>query len=182
MLIYIFIGIILFIVIYFLIQYNTFIKLNNMKEEAFSTMDVYLKKRWELIPKLIEIIKLYVKHENNILEKLVTLRQISYEQMNQIKKIDANEQLSKELSKIIAISENYPDLKASENFVNLLNQLSRIEDEIANSRKYYNAIVRKLNTKIQIFPSNIIAKIFKFETQKMFEISNSEEKNMKVEL
>lgn len=182
MLLYIIIGILALIVIYVLVQYNSFIKMNNMVKEAFATMDVYLKKRWDLIPNLVETVKGYVKHESSVLKEVVKLRNTSYDKMSPSDKIDTNQQLSNELSKIIAIGESYPDLKASQNFSDLTNQLSKIEEDIANSRKYYNAVVREMNTKIEMFPSNIVAKAFNFQLEKLFEISENERENIKVEL
>lgn len=176
------IGIIALIAIYVLVQYNSFIKLKNRVKEAFSTMDVYLKKRWDLVPNLVEVVKGYVKHESGVLEEIVKLRNISYDKMSLSDKIDTNEQLSSGLSKIMAVAESYPDLKASQNFSDLTHQLSKIEDEIANSRKYYNAVVRNLNTKVEMFPSNIVAGMFNFKVQKMFEANDDERNNIKVEL
>ena len=181
MLLYIIIAIIALIIIYVLVQYNSFVKLNNMVKEAFATMDVYLKKRWDLIPNLVEVVKGYAEHESSVIEKVVKLRNLSYDKMSVTDKIDTNQQLATGLSNIMAIAENYPNLKASQNFSDLSNQLSKIEDEIANSRKYYNAIVRNLNTKIEMFPSNIIAKIFNFKIAKMFEADTNEKDNVKVE-
>lgn len=180
--IYIGIGVVALIFIYFLAQYNSFVKLNNRVKEAFSTMDVYLKKRWDLIPNLVEVVKGYMKHESGVLEEVVKLRNSSYDKMSLSDKIDANQQLSSGLSKLIAVAESYPDLKASQNFSDLTHQLSTIEDEIANSRKYYNAVVRNLNTKVEMFPSNIVAKMFNFKLQKMFEANENERNNVKVEL
>ena len=170
MILYVVIGIVVLIAIYVLVQYNSFVKLSNRVKEAFSTMDVYLKKRWDLIPNLVEVVKGYVKHESSILEEIVKIRNSSYDKMSLLDKIDTNEQLSSGLSKIMAVSESYPDLKASQNFSDLTHQLSTIEDEIAVSRKYYNAVVRNLNTKIEMFPSNIIAKMFNFKLSQMFEV------------
>ena len=181
MLLYIIIGILLLIIIYILIQYNSFTKLNNKLKEAFSTMDVYLKKRWDLVPNLVEVVKGYAKHESNTLEEIVKLRNSSYDKMSLSDKIDTNQQLNGEISKIMAIAENYPELKASENFLDLAKELSKIEDEIANSRKYYNAVVRNMNIKVEMFPSNIIAKLFHFQTSKMFEINENERNNIKME-
>ncbi len=181
MILYILIGIVVIIAIYVLVEYNSFIKLRNRVKEAFSTMDVYLKKRWDLIPNLVEVVKGYTKYESDVLEEIVKLR-TSYDKMSIPDKIDSNNQLVGELSKIMAVAENYPDLKASQNFSDLTRQLSTIEDEIANSRKYYNAVVRNLNTKIEMFPSNIIAKMFNFKLSKMFEINDDEKNNTKVEL
>ena len=182
MLLYIIIAIIALIIIYVLVQYNSFVKLNNMVKEAFATMDVYLKKRWDLIPNLVEVVKGYAEHESSVIEKVVKLRNLSYDKMSVTDKINTNQQLATGLSNIMAIAENYPNLKASQNFSDLSNQLSKIEDEIANSRKYYNAIVRNLNTKIEMFPSNIIAKIFNFKIAKMFEADTNEKDNVKVEI
>ena len=181
MILYVVIGIIVLIAIYAVSQYNSFVKLNNMVKEAFSTMDVYLKKRWDLVPNLVETVKGYMKHESEVLEKIVELRNSSYDKMSSSDKIDANKELSNGLSKIIAVAENYPELKASQNFSDLTRQLSQIEDEIAKSRKYYNGVVRNLNTKVEMFPSNIIASMFNFKTEKMFEADENERKNVKVE-
>ena len=179
---YIIIAVIALIIIYFLVQYNGFVKLNNKVKEAFSTMDVYLKKRWDLIPNLVEVVKGYASHESSLLEEITKLRSSIYSNMSTSEKIDANEEITNNLSKIMAIAENYPELKASQNFSELASQLSKIEDEIANSRKYYNAIVRKLNTKIEMFPSNIVAKIFRFKPSKMFEANIEEKKNVNVDI
>ncbi|MBR3134553.1 MAG: LemA family protein [Clostridia bacterium] len=175
------VAIVVLIAIYLMIQYNSYVKLNNMVKEAFSTMDVYLKKRWDLVPNLVESVKGYMKHENDVLEEIVKLRNSSYDNMSVSDKIDSNEKIASGISKIMAISENYPDLKASQNFTDLTNQLASIESDIANSRKYYNGTVRKFNTKAEMFPSNIVAKIFGFNAYKMFEANAEEKENVKVE-
>ncbi len=182
MLLYIIIAIVALIAIYVLAQYNSFIKLTNMVKEAFSTMDVYLKKRWDLIPNLVEVVKGYAKHEKETIENITSLRTNAYESMSIDKKININEQLTQGLSRIMAISENYPDLKASQNFIELSRDLTKIEDEIANSRKYYNGTVRVFNNKIQMFPSNIIANMFGFHSVNMFEANADEKNNVKVDL
>ena len=174
--IYIIIGIIVILLIYILITYNSFINSRNLVKEAFSTMDIYLKKRWDLIPNLIEVVKGYSKYENETLTKITSLRSSSYDELTMDNKIDINEELSKCLSNIFAVSENYPELKANELYTNLSNNLISIEDEIANSRKYYNGTVRNFNNKIQMFPNNLLAKLFRFKEFKMFE-ANAEEKN-----
>ncbi len=160
--------------------YNKCVKLSNYVKEAFSTMDVYMKKRWDLIPNLIETVKGYVAHEKGVLEEITALRNKNYTNLSQEEKMDVNNKLGLGLSKLIAVAENYPDLKASSNFTQLMGQLSQIEDEIANSRKYYNGCVREFNTFIQIFPSNLIASIFNFKEQKLFEIDESQRENIKV--
>ena len=161
---------------YGIITYNNLTKWKNLVKEAFSTMDIYLKKRWDLIPNLVEIVKGYAQHEKDVLEKITELRTNNYEEMSKDKKININEQITNNLSKIVAIAENYPELKSSENFSQLSKDLTKIEDEIANSRKYYNGTVRIYNNKIQMFPNNILAKLFRFKEFKMFE-ANAEEKN-----
>ena len=128
---YILIAVAVLLAIYIAVQYNGFVKLNNMVKEAFSTMDVYLKKRWDLIPNLVEVVKGYAKHESSVIEEVVKLRNLSYDKMSLVDKIDTNQQLTAGLSKIMAVVENYPNLKASQNFSDLSNQLSKIEDEIA---------------------------------------------------
>lgn len=176
MYIYIVVGIIVILLIYILITYNSFINSRNLVKEAFSTMDIYLKKRWELIPNLIEVVKGYSQYENETLTKITSLRSSSYDELTMDNKINTNEELSKCLLNIFAVTENYPELKANELYANLSSNLICIEDEISNSRKYYNGTVRNFNNKIQMFPNNIMAKLFRFKEFKMFE-ANVEEKN-----
>ena len=180
--IYIIIAIIVLIVIYALTIYNSFVQLNNKVKEAFSTMDVYLKKRWDLIPNIVETVKGYVKHEKSTLKEVVELRNSAYEKMSDEEKIKTNKQLSSGINKIMALAEAYPELKANENFKDLSNQLTKIEDDIANSRKYYNGVVRIYNNKVEMFPSNIFAGLFGYKSKAMFEASVNERENVKVEL
>lgn len=179
--IYIVIAVVAIIVIYAISLYNSFVKLANRVEEAFSTMDVYLKKRWDLIPNIVETVKGYAKHEKETLKEIVDLRNGAYDQMSDEEKIKANQQLTKGINKIIALAENYPELKASENFRDLTNQLAKVEEDIANSRKYYNAVVRNYNDKVEMFPSNIFAKLFGYKEKVMFEASETERENVKVQ-
>lgn len=178
--IYIVVGILLIIIIYALVTYNNFIKLKNMVQEAFSTMDVYLKKRWDLIPNIVETVKGYVKHEENTLKEIVELRGSSYDSMSLDEKVKANQAISKDINKIMLIAENYPDLKASSNFQDLSRELSKVEEDIANSRKYYNGTVEMFNNKVEMFPSNIFAKVFGYKSKSMFETENNERENVKV--
>lgn len=180
--VYILIGIVILLVLICLIIYNSLVKSRNLVKEAFSTMDVYLKKRWDLVPNLVEVVKGYTSYENNTLTKITELRANSYNDLTMDKKININEQLTNAISNIIAVSENYPELKASENFLNLSKSLTKIEDDIANSRKYYNGTVRIYNNKIQMFPSNIVASLFSFKEASMFEAGIEEKNNVKVDL
>lgn len=180
--IYIIVAIIALIIVYVLSLYNSFIKLNNKVKEAFSTMDVYLKKRWDLIPNIVETVKGYTKHEKDTLKEVIELRNSSYDKMSDADKLKTNEELSRGINKIMALAEAYPDLKANENFKDLSNQLTKIEDDIANSRKYYNGVVRNYNDKVEMFPSNIFAGLFGYQSKAMFEVSANERENIKVEL
>lgn len=182
MVLYIIIGLIILLLIYIFITFNKLVKTNNIVKEAFSTMDIYLKKRWDLIPNLVEVVKGYAKHEKDILSEITVLRTNTYQNMSIDQKIHTNEQLTQGISRLIAISENYPELKASQNFLNLSRDLTKIEDEIANSRKYYNGTVRIYNNKIQMFPSNLISKMFGFKEANMFEANSDEKNNVKVDI
>lgn len=145
-------------------------------------MDVYLKKRWDLIPSLVEIVKSYTKHEKETLESLTKLRNSIYDDMSSMDKLNINERLTADISRLMILVENYPDLKANANFLDLSSRLSKIEDDIANSRKYYNAVVRNFNNKAEIFPNNIIAYLFGYQAKRMFEASAGERDNVKVKL
>ena len=155
-----------------------------MVKEAFSTMDVYLKKRWDLIPNLVECVKGYAKHEKDTLKEIVDLRNSvnSYDKLSNDEKLKTNVQVTSELNRLMVIAEKYPDLKANENFLSLQKSLTSVEDEIAQSRKYYNATVREYNNKVEMVPSNIIAKIIGYKTKEMFEIEDDEKNNIKVKL
>ena len=180
--IYIIIAVIVFIIIYAFVIFNSFVKLNNKVKEAFSTMDIYLKKRWDLIPNIVEIVKGYAKYEQDTLKEVSELRISAYNEMSNDEKIKANEQLSGNISRIMALAEAYPELKANENFKDLSNQLTIVEDEIANSRKYYNGVVKIYNNKVEMFPSNILARLFGYKTKKMFEANTNEREKIKVEV
>ena len=182
MILYIVLGVVALLLIYGIISYNSFVSLNNKVKEAFSTLDVYLKKRWDLIPNLVEVVKGDAKHEKETLEDIVKLRNSSYDSMSDSDKIKADEKLTNGINKIMAIAESYPELKASENYKELSSQLVKIEDDIANSRKYYNGVVRMFNNKVEMFPSNIIAKILGYSSKDMFEVDSNERESVKVEL
>lgn len=153
--------------------YNTLVKGRIAVDEAFSTMDVYLKKRFDLIPNLVETVKGYAKHESSTLEAVVKMRNVNYGSMSQAEKIENGTQLSKVLPQIFALSESYPDLKANQNFMELSSQLQKLEDDISNARRYYNGAVKKYNMSVQTFPRNIIAGMFHFETRPMFEVEDT---------
>lgn len=179
---WIILAVIILIIIYAFILYNNFISLDNKVKEAFSTMDVYLKKRWDLIPNLVETVKGYAKYEEETLTRVTKLRNNVYNEMTNDEKIINNEELSSDVSKIMALKEAYPELKANENFIDLSNKLTKIEDDIANARKYYNGTVRIYNNKVQMFPNNIFAKIFNYKTKRMFKASLEDKQNIRINL
>ncbi len=162
--------------------YNRAVILKNYVTEAFSTMDVYLKKRWDLLPNLIETVKSYTAHEKNLLTELTKIRSQNYESLSDSEKLNANLQIGQILPKIHAVAENYPDLKANQNYSLLMQQMEAIENDIANSRKYYNGTVREFNTFLELFPTNLIGMIFHFQKAKMFEAQVQERENVKAEL
>ena len=185
MALYITIGIVILLLGYTFITYNSLIGLRNKVNEAFATMDVYLKKRWDLIPNIVETVKGYAQHEKDTLENVINLRNSatrSYDAMSIEDKIGTNEKLSAGVSKILALAENYPDLKANQSFLDLSTQLAKVEDDIVNARKYYNAVVKNMNNKVQMFPSNIFAGIFGFKEMAMFEADQAEREHVKVNL
>ncbi|MGI6211703.1 MAG: LemA family protein [Anaerovoracaceae bacterium] len=169
------------IVIWFIAGYNGFVKAKNNVEESFSTMDVYLKKRFDLIPNLVETVKGYAAHESGTLQKVVEARQFSQDAKSVEEAAKADNMLTGALRSLFAVAEAYPDLKANQNFLDLQRQLNEVEQDIANSRKYYNGCVKEFNNKCMMFPSNIIAGMFHFTKQPMFEVEDeTERENVKV--
>lgn len=152
--------------------YNGFVRMRNVVEEAFSTMDVYMKKRYDLIPNLVETVKGYAAHEAGTLEKVVQARNMAQNAATAEERAVNENMLTGALKSLFAIAEAYPDLKANTNFMDLQRQLQVVEEDIANSRKYYNAVVREYNTKTEVFPSSIVAGIFKFVRKPMFEVND----------
>ncbi|MBR1620172.1 LemA family protein [bacterium] len=160
--------------------YNKGIQLKNYVTEAFSTMDVYMKKRWDLVPNLLETTKGYAEHEKGVFEEITKLRNQNYTGLSDDQKIDVNNQMTAALSKLVAVAESYPDLKADANFRQFSDELSGIEKEIANARKYYNGCVREYTNFLELFPTNLIATIFHFAKYKLFEIDEKERENVQV--
>jgi LemA protein len=180
---YIIIGaVLLLIIIWVIAAYNRFVQLKNSIEEAFSTMDVYLKKRYDLIPNLVETVKGYASHEKETLERVMQARNMAAGATTVEDKLAGENMLAGTLKTLFAVAEAYPDLKANTNFMQLQAELQRMEDEIASARKYYNAVVKTYNTKCEVFPSVIIAGLFHFEKKPMFEVSAAAEReNVKVQ-
>lgn len=173
---YLVIGIIALLLIWVVTMYNGFIRLKNTIEEAFSTMDVYLKKRYDLIPNLVETVKGYAAHESGTFEKVVQARNMAANATSVEEKLKGENLLQSTLRSLFALAESYPDLKANTNFLDLQDQLNRVENEIASARKYYNAVVRDFNTRVEAFPSNLIAGVFQFHKRPMFEVDDAQER------
>lgn len=175
------IAVVVLILLWALATYNKLVKGKNLCEEGFSTMDVYLKKRFDLIPNLVATVKGYAKHEAETLEKVIAARN-SNKNASTEARLEDEKRISEAVKNINIVAEQYPDLKANQNFIDLQKQLHTIEDDIANSRKYYNGCVRDFNNMVLMVPSNIIAGIGHFTKQPLYEVENSAERqNVKVE-
>ena len=162
------------IVAWYINCYNTFIRLKNNYEEAFSTMDVQMQKRYDLIPNLVETVKGYAKHEKETLSAVIEARNLAKSAVGVEDKAKAEAAFSGSIRNHFAIAENYPELKANTNFIDLQNQLKIVETEIASSRKYYNACVKAFNVKVEMFPSNLVARAKNFVKAPLFEIEDKE--------
>ena len=167
-------GIVLAVVLWIVLTYNRLITLRNRTKEAWSDIDVQLKRRYNLIPNLVETVKGYATHEREVLENVTKARNQAMAAESIEDKGKAENFLSSTLKSLFAVSENYPDLKASQNFLELQKELRDTEDKIQASRRFYNTNVRDLNTKIETFPSNVIAQKFNFQKMEFFEIEEAE--------
>jgi LemA protein len=161
--------------------YNGLIRLKNKTQEAWSDIDVQLKRRYDLIPNLVETVKGYAKHEKGTFEKVAQLRSLAMQAAGPSEKAKTDNQLSETLKSLFAVAENYPELKANQNFLDLQSQLSQIEETIQQARRYYNGNVRDFNIKIEVFPNNLFAGIMGFKKFEFFEVGSAQEKeNVKV--
>ena len=165
-------GIVGLVILWLIGTYNGLIKLRILTENSWSDIDVNLKKRHDLIPNLVETVKGYAGHEQDTLEKVISARNQAVQAPNQEAQIEAESALSQLIPKIFALSEAYPDLKANAQFLDLQQQLSVLESEIASSRRYYNAVVRDFNTKQQLFPASLVAGMFGFSNKGFFEVED----------
>lgn len=174
-------GVIALLVLIVVLVYNSFIKSKNQVENAWSQIDVQLKRRTDLIPNLIETVKGYVKHERETLESVTKARTALMNAGNAKDAAQADNMLTGALKSLFAVAESYPDLKANQNFLQLQEELSGTENKIAYARQYYNDRVMEYNTKRESFPSNMIAKMFHFGPRDLFEIPESEKAVPKVQ-
>ena len=162
------------LVIYIIYQYNGLVQLRNRVKNAWSQIDVQLKRRADLIPNLVNTVKGYAKHEKTVFENVTKARSSLMNAKTVQENAEANNMLTDSLKSLFAVAENYPELKASENFRQLQAQLSETEDKIAYSRQFYNDTVLMFNNKVQMFPSNILASLFHFTEAEYFEIAESD--------
>lgn len=173
------IAVLALIVIWAIAAYNKFVGLRTRAEEAFSTIDVFLKKRYDLIPNVVETVKGYAAHEKDTLDAVISARNKAVSS-GPVEKGEAEGELTNALSRLFMLSEAYPDLKANTNFMQLQNQLSDIEGEIEKARRYYNGIAAQMNMSIEQFPGNIIASIFGFKAVPFFEADAEHRENVKI--
>lgn len=178
---YILLGLGLVVLGYFWLTYNALVTARLRIKEALSHIDVQLKRRADLIPNLVETVKGYAKHEKELLENVTKARTSLMNATTVHEKAEANNMLSDTLKSLFAVAENYPNLRANENFLNLQQELSDTENKIAASRQFMNSTVLDYNTKLQTFPSNIIASIFRFTPEEFFAASEEEKKEVKVQ-
>jgi LemA protein len=166
--------IIVVLVVWFVLLYNGFVRLNTHAKEAWADIDVQLKRRYDLIPNLVNTVKGYAAHESGAFEKVTMARAAAMGAQNPQAKAAAENMLSGALKSLFAVAEAYPDLKANQNFMALQNELTDTENKIQAARRFYNGNVRDLNIKVDAFPSNLIAKMFNFGKMEFFELSGGE--------
>lgn len=176
---WIIVGAIAFVALFWILQYNSLVRLRNWIDEAWAQIDVQLKRRYDLIPNLVETVKGYAKHEQETLQKVIEARN-RLVAGGRAEQLQANDQLTGALKSLFALQEAYPDLKAHEGFTKLQEQLEGTENKIAAARQLYNRTVMQYNTKIQSFPSNIVASVHGFTRSEMLEASAAEREAVRV--
>lgn len=174
--------IVVLLILFIISVYNSLVTLRQRVKNAFGQMDVQLQRRFDLIPNLVETVKGYMTHESDTLAKVTELRTAWAGAKTVDEKAKLDNELSNTLKTIMAVAEAYPDLKANQNFESLQNELTETEDKISYSRQFYNDTVTKYNTKLELFPSNIVAGMFHFIAESLFEVDSAEaRKNVKVD-
>lgn len=166
--------------LYVIATYNSLIRMKNKIEEAQATVEAYLKKRYDLIPNLVETVKGYAKHEKQTFTDVIEARNkvmtaVGFEEMSR-----SENTLKDTLKSLFALAEDYPELKANQNFLDLQSQLTKVEDDILQSRKYYNGVVKTYNTKTETFPNSMVASAFKFEKREYYKINEEAKQNVEV--
>ncbi len=179
---WILLAIVVVLVIAVIVIYNNLVTLRQRVKNAWSQIDVQLQRRFDLIPNLVETVKGYMEHEQETLTKVADLRSAWSKAQTVDEKANLDNQLSETLKTIMAVAENYPDLKANQNFLQLQEELRNTENKISYSRQFYNDTVTRYNTKLELFPSNFIASLFHFVAESLFEAESEEaKKNVKVD-
>ena len=168
------------LLVYVIATYNSLVQLRNRFKDQCSQVDIQLKRRFDLIPNLVETVKGYMKHEKDTLKEIVEARNTYTSATTHEDAVKADTELTKSISKLFALAEAYPELKANENFNSLQAELSETEDKISSARQFYSDTVLKYNDKIQMFPSSLVAGIFGFKEEKFFEANSTERENVKV--
>ena len=174
------IVVLVLLVLYVVKTYNSLVVSRNKVRDQFSQIDVQLKKRFDLIPNLVETVKGYAKHESETLESVIQARNNYANAKTDAEKLEASKDMSRGVMNIMALAESYPDLKANTNFVDLQNQLKDVEEKISYARQFYNDSVLMYNNKVEMVPSNIVASIFGFKKESFFEADEKERENVKV--
>lgn len=178
---WIILGVVVFLLIVILSIYNGLVRLKNQVKNAWAGIDVQLKRRNDLIPNLVETVKGYAKHEKQLFENVTKARTAVMNANGVEDKAQASNALSGTLKSLFAVAENYPQLKANENFLQLQEEITGTENKIAYSRQHYNDMVMRFNTKIELFPNNMFAKMLNFTQEEMFKAQEEEKKNVKVQ-
>ncbi|QSX08809.1 LemA family protein [Alkalibacter rhizosphaerae] len=153
--------------------YNSLVSLRNRVKDSWAQIDVQLKRRFDLIPNLVNTVKGYAAHEKETLEAVINARNKFTQATTPAEEMESNNMLTGALSRLFALAESYPDLKANQNFLNLQDELSKTEDKISFARQFYNDTVLMYNNKVEMFPSNIVAGLFKFQQERFFEIDEA---------
>ncbi len=180
-LIYIILAVVIVLILWLIGVYNGLIRLKNRTQEAWSDIDVQLKRRYDLIPNLVETVKGYATHEKELFENVTKARSHAMQATGAEEKGKAENMLTGALKSLFAVSENYPELKASDNFAKLQDELSDTENKIQAARRFYNGNVRDFNTKLQIFPNNVVAGMLSFKSYEFFEAEAEQKENVKVD-
>ena len=174
------IVVLVLLILYVISTYNELVSLRNKKDDQWSQIDVQLKRRADLIPNLVEIVKGYAKHESETLEKVIEARNTYMTAKTPEEEMKASGEVTQALNKLLALSEAYPELKANENFLGLQKDVSDTEDKISYARQFYNDSVLTYNNKVQMFPSNLVAGMFHFTKATFFEVSDSDKEVPKI--
>ena len=177
---WIILAVVVILILFVITTYNSLVLLRNKVKDQWAQIDVQLKRRFDLIPNLVETVKGYAKHESKTLEDVIKARNSVLNAKNTKDEMNASNEMSASLTKLFALAESYPELKANENFVSLQESLKETEDKISYARQFYNDNVMNYKNKLEVFPSNVIASIFNFKPEPFFEATSEERKNVEV--